>query len=188
MTDYLNVNLKKANDKYTIVASDKSLDRDQERILPSAFKNLKQYLAKNPVILFGHDYSTPPVGKATSGKITDNELILDIEFADTTFGKEVKYLYDNGFMNTFSVGFIPKNYEIDNDGFKTFTDAELLEVSAVPVPANPNATILRTAKECKLNEIVKYLDTPSDQPKRAKGSENVKETFHYKLCKLWRNK
>jgi HK97 family phage prohead protease len=175
--------LKKQGDKYTIVASDKSIDRDNERILPSAFKNLKTYLAKNPVILFGHDYNRPPVGKAVKGKITDNELILDIEFADTGFGKEIKYLYDEGFMNTFSVGFIPKNWELDENGYRTFTEAELLEVSAVPVPANPNATILRTAKEFNLNEIVKVLDN-SNQADQPKGSEK-KKTFTYKYSKLW---
>ena len=105
--------LKKANDKYTIIASTATPDRDDEIILPSAFKNLKTFLATNPVILWAHDYSKAPIGKAVGGKITDNELMLNIEFAETDFGKEVKYLYDNGFMSMFPTG-VGMNRSLDD--------------------------------------------------------------------------
>ena len=38
----------KKDDIYTIVASSKQVDRDNEIILPSAFKNLDSYLKHNP--------------------------------------------------------------------------------------------------------------------------------------------
>lgn len=141
--------LQKDEDNYIIVASSNVIDRDNEIIEPTAFSNLGSYLRKNPVILFGHNYQIPPVGKAKNGKITKDGLILEIEFAKTDFGKEVKYLYDNGFMNSFSVGFIPRSYEPNNEGIMTYTDVELLEVSAVPVPANASANIIRATKGLK---------------------------------------
>ena len=164
--------LKKADDKYTIIASTATPDRDDEIILSSAFKNLKTFLSTNPVILWAHDYSKAPIGKATGGKITDNELVLSIEFADTEFGKEVKYLYDNKFMNSFSVGFIPKEWDRDPDGRLVFTEVELLETSAVPVPANAQANILRSAKSAgvDLTEIKKvFLEKSGNQTDEPQG-------------------
>ena len=167
--------IKKAkDDKYTIVASTGAVDRDEEIILPTAFKNLKTFLKTNPVILWAHNYATPPIGKAIDGKITDNELLLDIEFADTEFGKEVKYLYDNGFMNSFSVGFIPKEWERDPNGKLVFTDVELLETSAVPVPANAQANIIRSAKSAgmELKEVEKLFSAVKcEQTPELKGGE-----------------
>jgi HK97 family phage prohead protease len=163
--------LVKEADRYRIVASTDIVDRDDEIMLPSSFKNLKNYLATNPVILWAHNYSVPPIAKATDGKITDDQLSLDIEFAETEFGKEVKYLYDNGFMSSFSVGFIPKAWDRDPDGRLVFTEVELLEVSAVPVPSNAQANIMRTAKSAgvDLTEVNKLFlidrDNQTPQPK-----------------------
>lgn len=137
----------KKDDIYSILASTKDVDRDGEILLPSAFKNLDRYLKENPVILGFHDYHNFPIGKAVDGKIGDNALMLDIVFAETESGKEAKYLYDNGFMNSFSVGFIPKSWDYDEEGRRTYTDVELLEVSAVPVPANAAANIIREAEK-----------------------------------------
>ena len=136
----------KKDDIYTIVASSKQVDRDNEIILPSAFKNLDSYLKHNPVVLGFHDYHNFPIGKAVSGQITEDALLLDIEFAKTEMGKEAKYLYDNNFMNSFSVGFIPKTWDYDKDNRRVYSDVEILEVSAVPVPSNAAATMLREAK------------------------------------------
>lgn len=139
--------LKKKNDSYSILASTKDMDRDGEIILPSAFKNLDRYLKENPVILGFHNYNNFPIGKATDGKITENALVLDIVFAETEQGKEAKYLYDNGFLNSFSVGFIAKEWDYNETGARVYSDVELLEVSAVPVPANAAANMIRAAEK-----------------------------------------
>jgi len=147
--------------KYQILASTADVDRDNEIILPSAFKNLDMYLKTNPVILLGHEYRGLPIGKAVDGKITDKALVLEIEFADTELGNEVKYLYENGFMNAFSVGFIPKSWEMrenERGPVRVYTEVELLEVSAVTLPANQFALMLRQAENGfgkKLEQVAK---------------------------------
>ena len=174
MSKELKGTLEKVADRYRIIASTDSVDRDDEIILPSAFKNLKTFLETNPVILWAHNYSVPPIGKAVNGKISDNMLTLDIEFAETEFGREVKYLYDNGFMSSFSVGFIPKAWDRDPDGRLVFTEVELLETSAVPVPANAQANIMRTAKSAgvDLTEVNKlFLTNKDNQTPEPKGEE-----------------
>lgn len=167
----------KGKDGYRIIASSISKDRDGEIILPSSFTNLKSYLKNNPVILWAHDYSKPPVAKATGGKITDDALILEIEFADTPFANEVKYLYDEGFMNSFSVGFIPKNWDRDPDGSLVFTEAEILETSCVPVPANAQANIMRSIKTAgvALPNLSKLFEASAPEPKGGKEEKSLEE-------------
>jgi HK97 family phage prohead protease len=132
-----------------VVASTADLDRDNEIILPSAFaKGIASFKA-NPVILACHQHrlssgSSPVIGSADPDtiKITDKDLGFTMRFANTPLGDEYFSLYRDKHMKAFSVGFIPKAWEDFNDGQirgRRFTNVELLEVSAVPVPANPNA-------------------------------------------------
>lgn len=163
----ISAHLKKEKGEYWIIASSSDTDRDNEIILPSSFtKSIDPYMKRNPVILWAHDYSKPPVGKAIDYKITESALMLKITFAETEFGKEVKYLYDNGFLNSFSVGFIPKEYDYDKSNKRVFTENEILETSAVPVPANAAATMIRSleAKGINLNAFKSlYESTPPDK-------------------------
>lgn len=158
--------LKKGDDgKFHIIASTGKVDRDKEVILPKAFKkSLKPYLENNPVILPSHDYRAFAIGKAVNGRVSKQALELDIEFAETEMGKEARYLYENGFMNSFSVGFIPQKiapsqqttellkeegieYDEDDPPYRVYTEVELLEVSAVSVPSNAAANVIRQAEE-----------------------------------------
>lgn len=130
---------------FTAIASDSSLDRHGERIAQSGWDlaNFKN----NPVILYGHDYYAPPVGKALEiGFDEQNRLVFKVQFADAEtypFADTIFRLYQGGYMRAFSVGFIPKDAKWDdvNDEY-IYTEQELLEISAVTVPSNPNALSL----------------------------------------------
>jgi len=177
----INGKFKAEGKKYQILASTADVDRDNEIILPSAFKNLDTYLKTNPVILLGHEYRGLPIGKAVDGKITEKALILEIEFADTELGNEVKYLYENGFMNAFSVGFIPKSWEMQENErgpVRVYTEVELLEVSAVTLPANQFALMLRQAENGfgkKLEQVAKAcnIDQKVGGADRAEGGKGT---------------
>ncbi len=132
---------------FRIVASTSDVDRDGEVILPTAWtKSLPRYLKNNPVVLWGHDQNIPPVGKAVGGEITSKSLNLDIVFADTDLGKELEKLYEEDFLTSFSVGFQPKKWTKQN-GTRVWTEADLLEVSCVSIPANEGARVIRDAKD-----------------------------------------
>jgi len=142
--------VKKGDNEYQIIASTPDIDRDGEIVVPTGVNNLDSYLKNNPVILAQHDWWGQPIGKAVNGYVDDNGLYLDIVFADTQLGKEYEYLYSDGFMNSFSIGFSVKSFEDKQEGDikrRYFTEWELLEVSAVTIPANPNANILREAEK-----------------------------------------
>lgn len=96
----------------------------------------------NPVVLWNHDYSKPPIGKCVDVTIANGRMKAVTKFADTAFGREVFNLYRGGFMSAFSVGFRPLEYEPVKSGRgMRYTKNELLEYSCVPVPANSEATL-----------------------------------------------
>lgn len=140
----------------TAFVSTNARDRMDEVLMPEGvdMTNFK----KNPVVLWAHDYGAPPIGKAQWIKREGDGIISKVKFAPTPFAQEIFQLYKEGFLKAFSVGFIPKKYE-DGDGEKkprrTYTAWELLEYSAVPVPANPEALTLAIEKGVLKNETIK---------------------------------
>jgi HK97 family phage prohead protease len=137
-------------------ASKSVLDRDGEIIAADAWD--VDNFRRNPVILWAHDYSGKPLAKALWVKTQKNGMKFKPQFAPTDEGRETYMLYREGYLNAFSVGFIPNDFEEDEDqmvsfvgwfGGKyekpllTYTDAELLEISCVPVPACPDALVER---------------------------------------------
>jgi len=116
---------------------------------------------KNPVYLDSHNYSSIDfiIGKVAKIK-SDKVLEGDIEFALSNPRGQLAYdLAKDGFLNTSSVGFIPK--EFDDKG--NILKSELLEISAVGVPANPEATYSKQYEDNK---------TKQEEAKEIEGSED----------------
>jgi HK97 family phage prohead protease len=95
----------------------------------------------NPVVLFGHDYSRPPIGRCKDLRVEASRILGLPEFPDRetyAFGACCGELMRKGFLNAASVGFIPLEYELDEQrmGF-TFSRQTLLEFSLCSIPANP---------------------------------------------------
>ena len=145
-----NCEVKKVGERqYEFTASTSTQDRDGE-VIDAAGWDLKNF-RKNPVIMFAHDYRSLPIGKASRVWLHNGALKNTVEFPPEgiyEFADIVERLVDTGYLKTESVGFIPKKWE-DGDGEKapkrTYTKQELLEISIVPVPSNPDA--LRNAVE-----------------------------------------
>ena len=142
--------VKKLGDRqYEFTASTETQDRDGE-VIDAAGWDLKNF-KKNPVIMYAHDYSSLPIGKAAKVWVHGGKLKNNVEFPPEgtyEFADIVERLVSEGFLKTESVGFIPRKWE-DGDGEKAprrkYTQQELLEISIVPVPSNPDA--LREALE-----------------------------------------
>lgn len=116
--------------------------------------DLKNYKA-NPVVLFGHMGNIPPIGKTVKIWKTKDALMAVAEFMPrdiSAFAHSIFRMYEEGYLRATSVGFRAKQYDLilDNDGDWTggvhFLKQELLEFSAVPIPANPDALIAARQK------------------------------------------
>ncbi len=169
-----------------------AIDRDKE-ILDPAGMDAANYL-KNPVILWGHDMDEV-VGKAVNLRQTGEGWEADIVFADAVSEKarEVKALVDGGFVSATSVRFRPIESEEGRRGIdpyhRKFTRWELLEVSLVSVPANPEALRVKSGRVLngrnfsRLQQIKEMLDQifsecerpePEDEPEATESAEERK--------------
>jgi hypothetical protein len=140
------------------VASTATLDRYREVIEPAGWR-LDCYRS-NPVFQNAHNYGDIlfTLGKALSTEVRTvgggQALCQRIQFAtDVNPVARIAYgLYKGGFLNAVSVGFIPLRWEDGGASAaggqsasaprRRYLEQELLEVSAVAIPANPDALAL----------------------------------------------
>ena len=131
-----------------VIMSTNSVDREGD-VIESHGLDFDSFL-KNPVVLWAHDMNCPPIAKVIKVDVKPDRVEAVVQFAETPFAKEVFGLYADGFLNAWSLGFIPKRIDsIQPDdanpggyayaGGYHILDAEVVELSAVPVPANAEA-------------------------------------------------
>lgn len=143
----------------TFVVSSEEVDRHGDVAVARGWR-LEAY-RRNPVFLWAHDYSRPVIGRALSVWREPGRLLARMEFAPTDFAREVAALYRSGYQQGVSVGFKPLRYEErrhpESGAFLgiRFLEQELLEVSAVPVPANREA--LRRDLGVEVGEVLAAL-------------------------------
>ncbi len=138
-----------------------SIDRDREIVDPMGidFANFR----KNPVILWGHNYTEPAIGRAawikrwtvegkTLGHISKGIIANNVQKAEDIFR-----LMQQQVLNTTSIGFVPiSGHEPTAEEIKKNPKLKqvlwihdrisMLEFSIVNVPANPQATIDAVSK------------------------------------------
>ena len=129
--------------RFTITTND--VDRDNDVIDPKGW-SIESYL-KNPVVLWAHDYTQPPVAIARTLERTPSGLASVAEFIDPAvypFAGTIAAMVRMGALNATSVGFRPLpgkwSYNEQRKGVD-FAGQELLEYSIVPVPANASCLI-----------------------------------------------
>ena len=127
------------------VASTGEVDRHGDTVAPEGWR-LDAY-RDNPVVLWAHDYGEPAIGRAEAVWSDGRALRARLEFAPTEFAGQVERLYRQGYQKGVSVGFRPLRFEERRDPVNgaflgiRFLEQELLEISAVPVPANGGALL-----------------------------------------------
>ena len=126
--------------------STSSPDRSRDVVMPTGMM-IDNYL-RNPVVAAFHRYDKPAIGKTLEIQKTDDGVVAKVQFTPKGVSKTADQLYElykGGFMNAWSIGFMPKKWSDRPDGGREFQEWELLEYSAVLVPDNPEAlTLLRS--------------------------------------------
>ena len=124
---------------------------------------------KNPVVLWAHNYSTPPIGRATQTGLdeTGKKLRSTAEFMPAEvnpFAETIYQMYLGKWMRAFSVGFVPKEWEWnEKEEGLDFTKQELLEYSAVPVPANSDALAGARSAGIDLEPLIGWAEQVLDE-------------------------
>lgn len=140
--------IKKAKDDngtFDVIISTEDLDRAGEIVRQNGWE-MTNY-KNNPIVLWGHDYYSLPIGVCTETYKTEVHGVPATGAKGVFYPSEinplaqqVRRMYEFGIKSgmgvgcTTSVGFIPKEFDESNQ--RIITRAELLEFSFVPVPAN----------------------------------------------------
>lgn len=121
------------------VITTSSLDRHGENIITSGI-DTTNYMAKNPVVLYGHDYFGLPIGKAI--KLTEQKNKIKAQFKlaidKYDFANTVYEMVKEGYLNAVSIGGLVKKWSED---YRTIEEMEMVEFSIVSIPANSDAMI-----------------------------------------------
>lgn len=180
----------------TFVASDSTRDA-AGTVLNQEGWSLKRY-EKNPIIPYQHeayggwDGSDPDniIGKGRA-YVEDGRLMVDITFEPKEINEKAEKIYQKvlfGSLNAVSVGFLPigkgnwgKGEEAVDGSNPTYYYAgqELLEISVVNIPSNPNA--VRRAMEYEQNELKALME--AEKPEPAPEDRSVENANKLKLLK-----
>lgn len=162
----------------SFIFSDDSVDRYGDRIEARGWQ-LANFNA-NPVALFGHDSGSVEnvIGRAKNVRVDGNRLVGDIEFMEASVNPNAEVVYQMvkaGYLRAVSVGFQPLDWVAAKDKSRTggidFRKQELLEISIVPIPANPNALHLAKAAGIAIERL--GMVAPAPMPITTKGLYEV---------------
>ena len=89
------------------VISTSAPDRVGDVIMPAGLRNADEFL-RNPVVLWAHQRSMPPIGTCDRLTIEPDRIVAETKFsAASPFAVDVFNLYAEGVLRGWSVGFLP---------------------------------------------------------------------------------
>src|SRR5947209_19127343 len=125
-------------------------------IVPTGLRNANEFL-RNPVVLWAHQRSLPPVGTCTRLDVQPERIVAETRFAKgVPFAEDLFRLYEQGVLRGWSIGFVPLVAKLlpaaegeagrrARPGLQ-IEEWNLLEYSAVPIPENPGALTVAIQK------------------------------------------
>ena len=180
----INADMEMPNKKgeFVFTASTESTDREGDVIKADGW--VLDNFKSGGVLLWGHNQDKLPVGKVLWVKQKDGQLLGKARFnGQTQLSKDVEKLVRMGDLTGISVGFRALESEKTHEG-RMFTKQELLEVSVVNVPANPDA-VIHTIKNLDLKSdnvklnLYKSMETETEEKEEEK--ETVDECIERKI-------
>jgi phage head maturation protease len=159
-----------ANRTVTHVLTARVADRSGDVVVPAGLANLEEFL-RNPVVLWAHQRTLPPVGTCVRLDVTRDRIVATTKFAaGLPLADDLLRLYEQGVLRGWSIGFVPRRAGLrpaGPDGRRGLLveSWDLLEYSAVPVPENPLALTLAARggliRSAELDHRVRRLTAPA---------------------------
>lgn len=163
--------LREESREVDFVASTDAVDRYDEIV--EQIWQLDNY-RKNPVALFGHNSKDLPIGQCTKIDVTGGQLVCTIRIGTEKSNPQAERVWQclkEGSLRAVSVGFYPHEYRWekreDREVF-VMSQNELLEISVVPIPANPEA--LAKMKARAMSRVAK-TETAAERSEEIKMNE-----------------
>jgi len=134
--------VKAAGDGWEVAGYASTWDRDLggDVVAPGAFA---AHLGSGAKVrfLYAHD-AAQVLGRPLELREDDRGLFGRFRISQTRLGQDVHRLLTDGALDSFSIGFIPRDFDRDEkSGLRTLKSVELVECSVVAMPMNPQATV-----------------------------------------------
>jgi HK97 family phage prohead protease len=141
----------------SFIVSDESIVDRHGTVVKIAGLQIDNYLQRNGLVgymhqLYGGGFSTPNVehviGRTLRLRKSGSTLEADIEFLPESVNRTAEQIFQmvkRRVLSATSIGFIPKKVVVErHDGREVpvIAEAELIEISVVPVPSNPNVGVV----------------------------------------------
>jgi HK97 family phage prohead protease len=172
------IQVRKAGDDVEFVISTAAIDRHGTIINPEGW-DLKSFRS-NPIMAYQHNtHSTDPddILGTWEIRVEDGQLVGKPVFEPSELNEKadkVRRKVEHGTLRAVSVGFIPRSWHWGDKKKGERSDVlyldenELLEVSIVAVPSNPEA-LKRSA-----DELRKEIPAPENEPEKVNSLEVAK--------------
>lgn len=145
-----------------------SLDRGKDIMIPKGMDETS--FRKNPVVLFNHN-TDMVIGRNLWLEKEDRGVLAKTQFANTPFADDIYILNKEGALNAWSIRFIPKTWEFNQEqNITKYTGWELLEYSSVSIPMNQDC--INVGKSLVKSDIMKSFFEESE--KKNKMIEHIK--------------
>lgn len=134
--------VKAADDGWEVAGYASTWDRDlgDDVVHPGAFKASLESGGKVR-FLYAHD-AAQPLGRPLELREDGTGLFGRFRISKTRLGQDVHTLLADGALDSFSIGFIPRDFDRDEKaGTRNLKAVELLECSLVSLPMQPRATV-----------------------------------------------
>jgi HK97 family phage prohead protease len=165
-----------------VTFSDETLDAHESVIKASGWK-LDRY-RNNPIVIWGHNSHGEPndvIGKAENVRVDDNRLHGDVRIVPagtTTKADEVWGLVQADVLRGVSVGFrvVGHHWERPSkeEELLVIDEAELVELSLVPVPSNPN-TLIQQVRSLEMAKHAQQQELERAPEKTTQGEQTMSE-------------
>lgn len=161
-----------------------SVDRPGDTVAVGGW--LLENYRKNPVLVWAHNYSLPPIGRVGEVLIDGGKLIgRRVQFTPeemNPFGAMIGRMVRGGFLPAGSVGFQPHKWVWNEQrGGVDFVEQELLEFSPCPVPANPEALVGAKSAGIDLGLYLKWVEESLDEGEDVVVPRSALEVVHRTL-------
>jgi len=137
------------------VVTTSTVDRTGENIITTGIST-DGFMATGGPVLYGHDYSSLPIGKTLKLVEMKNKIKAQFQLAveEYPFAKTVYDLIKGGYLNSVSIGGIVRQWSED---YRTIEEMDMVEFSVVPVPANEQAIITSRSLEAMTGKTVETI-------------------------------
>lgn len=161
------------------IVTTSDVDRYNENIVTSGIETTN-YIEKNPVVLYGHDYYSFPVGKTIKLTQLKNKIKAQFQLAieEYDFAATLYKLIKGGYINSVSIGGRVLEWSED---YKSIMRMEMVEFSVVAIPANPEAMITARSFETMVGKSMTAVRKEAEQMSQKIMLDKLKEIPHHDL-------